>query len=86
MVSVNVESIMNILNIIADMFVGFSSREYTGTETTGLATVCVRVLNPPFGGAIRPFSVSLLPEEGSYLASTVMISLMSIFQRKGIFI
>ena len=53
---------------IADMFVGFSSREYTGTETTGDATVCVRVLNPPFGGAIRPFSVSLLPEEGSHLA------------------
>ena len=50
------------------MFVGFSSRGYTGTETTGHATVCVRLLNPPFGGAIRPFSVSLLPEEGSHLA------------------
>ena len=50
------------------MFVGFSSRGYTGTETTGHATVCVRLLNPPFGGAIRPFSVSLLPEQDSHLA------------------
>ena len=46
------------------MLVGFSSREFRGTETAGVAIVCVRVLNPEFGGAIRPLSISLLPEEG----------------------
>ena len=78
-----VECIMTIL-FIADMFVGFSSRGYTGTETTGHATVCVRVLNPPFVGAIRPFSVSLLPEEG--IVVEYRNEQFNIFHRKGNFI
>ena len=51
--------------IISAMEVGFSSTTFTGTETAGYATVCVQLLNPPSGGAVRPFSVTLLPEEGS---------------------
>ena len=46
------------------MFVGFSSQTYTAFEMTEHATVCVEVLNPPFGGAIKRFNVSILPEEG----------------------
>ena len=67
---------------IADMFVGFSFREYTGTETTGYAAVCVHVLNPPVGGA---FSVSLLPEEGTVVEYRKTVQYI-IFHRKGIFI
>ena len=46
------------------MFVGFSFQTYTAFEMTEHATVCVKVLNPPFGGAIKIFNVSILPEEG----------------------
>ena len=46
------------------MFVGFSSQTYTAFEMTERANVCVKVLNPPFGGAIKRFNVSILPEEG----------------------
>ena len=50
--------------LFIDMFVGFSSQTYTAFEITERATVCVEVLNPPFGGAIKRFNVSILPEEG----------------------
>ena len=41
-----------------------STLPYTAFEITERATVCVEVLNPPFGGAIKRFNVSILPEEG----------------------
>ena len=50
--------------LFIDMFVGFSSQTYTAFEITERATVCVEVLNPPSGGAIKRFNVSILPEEG----------------------
>ena len=50
--------------IISVMSVGFTSTTYTGTETTGDAKVCVEILNPPSGGAIQPFSVTILSGEG----------------------
>ena len=46
------------------MAVGFSSTTYTTTETIGNVNVCVAVTNPPSGGAVRPFSVTILPGEG----------------------
>ena len=46
------------------MVVGFSSATFTTTETTGYANVCVAVTNPPSGGAIRLFTVTILPGEG----------------------
>ena len=51
----------------SEIVVGFSSVEYTAYERDGHATVCVQVLNSPSEGALRPFSVSLLPEEGNLL-------------------
>ena len=47
------------------MFVGFSSQTYTAFEMTEHVTVCVEVLNPPFGGAIKGFNVCIQPEEGT---------------------
>ena len=44
--------------------VGFSSTTYTGTEKMGVVSVCVEVINHPSGGAIQPFSVTLLPGRG----------------------
>ena len=49
---------------LADIFVGFSSSTYTATESEQQVTVCVQVLSSESGGAFRPFSVSILPEEG----------------------
>ena len=49
------------------MSVGFTSTTYTGTETLGHAVVCVEVLNSASGGAIQPFSLTILPGEGSCL-------------------
>ena len=46
------------------MAVGFSSTTYTTTETIGNVNVCVAVTNPPSDGAVRPFSVTILPGEG----------------------
>ena len=46
------------------MFIGFSSSTYTATESEQQVTVCVQVLNSESGGALRSFSVSILPEEG----------------------
>ena len=55
--------------IISVMSVGFTSTTFTGTETVGHAPVCVEVLNPPSGGAIQPFSLTILPGEGIYIHS-----------------
>ena len=44
------------------MIVGFSSSEYSGGERP--VTVCVEVVSPPSGGALRPFSLALLAEFG----------------------
>ena len=48
----------------AVVFIGFSSSTYIVTESEQQVTVCVQVLNSESGGALRPFSVSILPEEG----------------------
>ena len=45
------------------MVVGFSSPQY---DVARLVEVCVELLNPPSGGAVRPFTVALVPLEGSY--------------------
>ena len=57
------------------MFVGFSSQTF---EITERATVCVEVLNPPFGGAIKRFSVSILPEEGKIVCICLCIHIYCI--------
>jgi hypothetical protein len=54
---------LTILNDDNVMAVGFSSTTYTTTETIGNVNVCVAVTNPPSGGAVRPFSVTILPGE-----------------------
>ena len=46
------------------MLVGFSSQTYMAFEMTEHVTVCVDVLAPPFGGAIKGFNVCIQPEEG----------------------
>ena len=46
------------------MVIGFSSVKYTTTESEEVVEVCVDVLNPPSGGALEPFTVSLLTDEG----------------------
>ncbi|CAI8006271.1 hypothetical protein GBAR_LOCUS4624, partial [Geodia barretti] len=43
--------------------VGFSSATYTGTETSGNVAVCIEILNPPSGGATKPFDAILLPAQ-----------------------
>ena len=47
------------------MIVGLSSLDYTTIEASEVATVCVDVLNPADVGALRPFTVALLPEQGN---------------------
>ena len=46
------------------MTVGFSAVSYVTTETEGHVNICVNVLNPAAEGALRPFTVGLLPEPG----------------------
>ena len=46
------------------MIVGFNSTNYTAIETEEVATVCINVQNPPSGGALRPFTVVLIPAQG----------------------
>ena len=46
------------------MTVGFSAVSYVSTETEGHVNICVDVLNPAAEGALRPFTVGLLPEPG----------------------
>ena len=48
------------------MLIGFSSLTYITTESEQNVTVCVQVLNSESGGALRPFNVSILPEEGTF--------------------
>ena len=49
---------------LTDVFIGFSSSTYIAVEYEQNVTVCVEVLNSESGGALRPFNVSILPEEG----------------------
>ena len=58
------------------MSFGFTSPTFTGTETVGHAPVCVKVLNPPSGGAIQPVSLTILPGEGSYLSVFEIIGII----------
>ena len=50
-----------------DVFIGFSSSTYIATESEEQVTVCAQVLNSESGGALRPFSVSILPEKGIFI-------------------
>ena len=45
--------------------VGFSKYKYETTESIGNVMVCVDVLTPVNIGALRPFTVALLPKEGT---------------------
>ena len=56
------------------MVIGFNSTSYIAVETDQQATVCVDVLNPPSGGALRPFVVALLPHKGQHSFVTVYTS------------
>ena len=47
-----------------DVTVGFSAMSYVTTETDGHVSICVNVLNPAAEGALKPFTVGLLPEPG----------------------
>ena len=47
-----------------DVTVGFSAVSYLTTETEDHVSICVDVLNPAAEGALRPFTVGLLPEPG----------------------
>ena len=58
------------------MEIGFSSTTFTGTETDGYARVCVELTNPPFGGAVAPLHVTMLPEDGNTTFSTYDIALL----------
>ena len=58
--------IVSISYLFLAVFVGFSSSTYTATESEQQVTVCVQVLNSETGGALRPFSVSILPKEGRF--------------------
>ena len=49
---------------LTDVFIGFSSSTYIAVESEQNVTLCVKVLNSESGGALRPFNVSILPEEG----------------------
>ena len=46
------------------MVIGFSSKEYTTTESLGEVSVCVKILNSFNGEALEPFMIALLPDEG----------------------
>ena len=37
---------------------------YTVTESEGHASVCVKIWNSPFDGALHSFTVVLIPEQG----------------------
>ena len=56
--------IKNLLLIFLDVTVGFSAMSYVTTETDGHVSICVDVLNPAAEGALKPFTVGLLPEPG----------------------
>ena len=47
------------------MAIGFSGISYVTTETEGHVSICVDVLNPAAEGALRPFTVGLIPEPGA---------------------
>ena len=61
------------------MVVGFNSTTYTGTETAGHARVCVEVLNPSSGGAVRPFSITMFPEEGNSFNGGVLNGVFTLY-------
>jgi hypothetical protein len=53
------------------MVIGFSSKEYTTTESLGEVSVCVKILNSFNGEALEPFTIALLPDEGFETANAV---------------
>ena len=57
--------IQNITLIPGRISVGFSTDNYETTENSGNVTVCVDVLVPSEFGALRPFTVALLPIQGT---------------------
>ena len=52
------------------MVIGFSSKEYTTTESLGEVSVCVKIINSFNGEALEPFSIALLPDEGIHKCNT----------------
>ena len=51
-------------SVISDMIVGFGGTEYSVAGDDDSVSVCVMVTNPPFGGALRPFTIAIHPVEG----------------------
>ena len=51
-------------SVISDMIVGFGGSEYSVAGDDDSVSVCVMVTNPPFGGALRPFTIAIQPVEG----------------------
>ena len=61
-----------------DVTVGFNAVSYVTTETEGHVTICVDVLNPAAEGALRPFTVGLIPEPGVPKSSNCFITISEI--------
>ena len=51
-------------SVLSDMIVGFGGTEYSVAGDDDSVSVCVMVTNPPFGGALRPFTIAIHPVEG----------------------
>ncbi|CAI8054130.1 Putative insulin-like peptide receptor [Geodia barretti] len=62
---------LNLRDMSAGMVIGFSSKEYTTTESLGEVSVCVKILNSFNGEALEPFTIALLPDEGFETANAV---------------
>ena len=60
---INKSPFVNIIFTV--MSIGFNSNTYNTTETEGRVSVCVDVLNPADVGALQPFIIALIPEQGS---------------------
>ena len=50
--------------VYIDVTVGFSAMSFVTTETDGHVNICVDILNPAVEGALKRFTVGLLPEPG----------------------
>ena len=52
---------------------------YVSTETEGHVNICVDVLNPAAEGALRPFTVGLIPEAGMSKSANCFIAISRLF-------
>ena len=47
------------------MTVGYEARVYTATESQGEVELSISVTEPPTGGALRPFTLTMNMEDGT---------------------